>query len=119
MNKKVLLKSTLYCLISLPVSSSYAQDNITINGFATIVGGMTLDDGEQIYGYEDKFDLRNESRFALQIKADLGEGLSATTQMVSRGIDGFQPELEWAYMSLETDYGRWNVGRVESLERDA
>lgn len=98
--------------IMLALSSPVYAD-INFNGFARIAAGSTLESGEKLLGYEDSLDFQNESLFALQASADLGEGLSATAQLMSRGRDDFNLEVEWAYLSYElTENTRVNAGHL-------
>lgn len=98
--------------VMLALSSPVYAD-INFNGFARIAAGSTLESGETLLGYEDSLDFKNESLFALQASADLDEGLSATAQLMSRGRDDFNLEVEWAYLSYElTDNTRINAGHL-------
>jgi hypothetical protein len=76
-----------------------ARAEVTISGFGQVVAGSTLDDGEAQFGYDDSFDLRPESLFAVQVRADLNEKFAATAQIVARGAEDFEPEFAWAYLS--------------------
>ena len=90
---------------------SYAE--IRINGFASIVGGKTLDDDSSLYGYDNDISFKNESVFALQLSADLQDKLSATAQIVARGENDFDAEFEWAYLTYEfTDELQLSAGKM-------
>jgi len=103
-----ILAVAISCAVVLP---SWAD--IQFNGFASIVAGMTLDDDESYFGYDDQIDFKNESIFALQIRSDLSEGLSATAQIVARGSESFDAEFAWAYLSYEiNDYWKVDAGRI-------
>ena len=74
--------------IQLPLNyipSLYA--NVEINGFASIVAGSSLSDDKSYYGYDKEIDFNNDSKVALQFAADLGSGLRATAQDLSRGSE--------------------------------
>jgi hypothetical protein len=95
---------------ALVVSS--AQAEIVFNGFANIVGGQTTSSDEKLYGYDDSFDFKNGSLFALQASSDLGNGLGVTAQIMSRGSEDWDPDFEWAYVSYDaTEELRFLVGR--------
>ncbi|MEI8668485.1 porin [Pseudoalteromonas sp. B131b] len=81
--------------------SSYTSAEVRINGFASIVGGKSLDSDNTLYGYDDNISFKNESVFALQLSADLQDKLSATAQIVARGDNDFDAEFEWAYVTYE------------------
>ncbi|WP_350623919.1 porin, partial [Pseudoalteromonas sp. 24-MNA-CIBAN-0067] len=83
------------------LASSYASAEVRINGFASIVGGKSLEDDRGRYGYDDDISFKNESVFALQLSTDLQEKLSATAQIVARGNNDFDAEFEWAYLTYE------------------
>lgn len=94
-------------------ASSLAE--VRINGFASIVGGKTLDDDATLYGYDDDISFKNESVFALQLSADLQDKLSATAQIVARGENDFDAEFEWAYLTYEfTDELQLSAGKMRA-----
>lgn len=92
-----------------------AHADLTINGFASIKAGMTLDSDSTLYGYTDELDFKNESLFAVQIMSDLGEKLSVTAQLMGRGAEDFDVGFEWAFLTYElTDNVRINAGRLRT-----
>ncbi|GGF64306.1 hypothetical protein [Alteromonas lipolytica] len=103
MNKPILAAAT--ALATLPFSVSA---DINFSGFATIAGGMATDSDVVIRNYEDNFDFKEGSFFALQAYSDLTEGLSATVQIRARGRDDWEPEFTWAYLAYEVKPG-WRV----------
>lgn len=110
MKKTVLSLALLGCLTAPAVFA-----NVAINGFASIKGGMTTGSDEFLYGYDDSFDLKNESLFALQVKSDLGEKLSVTGQLLGRGNKDFDVGFEWAFITYElSDNMRVNAGRLRT-----
>ena len=84
MLKRSVMALTLAGLLATP-----AYADLTINGFASIKAGMTLGSDEQLYGYSDELDFKNESLFAVQVMSDLGEKLSVTAQLMGRGREDF------------------------------
>ena len=86
--------------LSFPVAA-YDVEQISINGFGSIVAGQTLDSDETLYGNDNDLSFQNESRFALQVAAPIGEKFSATAQIMARGEDDFNPTFEWAYLSYQ------------------
>lgn len=76
-------------------------DSIDINGFGSIIGSMTGDEDESIYGIDNDFSFQNESLFALQVGSRLSDKWSATAQVLARGQDSFDPTFEWAYLAYE------------------
>lgn len=92
--------------------ASNANAEITFNGFANIVAGVTTSSDDRLYGYDDTIDLQTGSLFALQASSDLGNGLGVTAQILSRGENDWDPSFEWAYVSYDaTDNLRFLAGR--------
>ena len=76
--------------------------DVKINGFMTVGGGIAdPDEGDTLAGYEDSATFDNETVLGIQLSAPLGEKLSATGQLVSRGEDDFEVEAAWAYVAYE------------------
>ncbi len=96
MKKRYLIASLLLTGFA---TSSYAD--IRVNGFASIYGGQTLGSDDALYNYSDELDWQNDSLFAVQVSADVMDGLSATAQLLARGSDDFNAEFEWAYLTYE------------------
>lgn len=94
-------------------STSVLGADTQIKGFASVVAGVTSDEDASLFGYNDKISFKPESLFALQVSSDLGDGLSATAQIMSRGEDDYAAVFEWAYLSYEvSDSSQLNVGRL-------
>lgn len=85
---------------ALPATSAHAE--VTFNGFANIVAGQASS-GDELWGYDDDISFKTDSLFALQASTDLGEGLSATAQIMSRGENDWDAEFEWAYIGYEVN----------------
>lgn len=117
--KKALLATAVASMASTLALNAAAAD-IRWNGFASVTGGIstgegTRGDGEELrlYGYDDDFNFRPESKLALQASSDLSDGLSVTAQAIARGSDDFNVEMEWAFISY--DFGeasRINLGKL-------
>ncbi|WP_102796314.1 porin [Bowmanella denitrificans] len=110
--KKILLAS----MVSLGLSATQAMADVNLSGFASINAGKVLSgDGAPQYdipptfladypivsAYEEEWSFKPETLFGLQVRADMGGGLSATAQVVARGADDFDAQFEWAYLSYE------------------
>lgn len=109
--RKTMLRSIGGMMLLVPITG---LAEITMSGFATIAGGRVLSgSGVEEFGlpatflanypqvavYEEEWSFKPDSRFGLQISADLLEGLSVTGQIVARGADDFDAAFEWAYLS--------------------
>lgn len=108
MIKKSILALTLAGVLAAP---AYAE--VTINGFASIKAGMTLDSDETLFDYDDELNFKTGSLFAVQVKSDLGDNLSVTGQILGRGSDDFDAQFEWLYLSYQlNDQLTLNAGRL-------
>jgi hypothetical protein len=87
---------------------------VRINGFASIVAGKdTSSKNFRNSPYNDEISFKPETKFALQVTADLSEGLSATAQIMARGSNDFDAKFEWAYLSYEiNDHHTLRGGRL-------
>jgi len=104
--KKLIVAAALTAAFVLP-----AQADIRINGFANLIGGVTGSE-ESLYGYDDTFNLSEESLFALQASGSINERMSATVQILARGADDYDPNFEWAYISYRvTNRATLSAGR--------
>jgi hypothetical protein len=109
-----MIKFTCAALVASVVSATAFAD-VTINGFASINAGATTDSNDSLYGYDDSFDMKNESLFAIQLQSDLGNNLSVTGQLLGRGADDFDVDFEWAFLSYElNDQTRISAGRLRT-----
>ncbi|MDO6718879.1 porin [Psychrosphaera sp. 1_MG-2023] len=98
---------------ALAISSLSSQAEVRINGFASIVAGTSMDEDKSLYGYDDTLSFKPESLFALQVSSDLGDGLSATSQIIARGENDYDATFEWAYFSYAiSDSTQLSVGRM-------
>jgi len=108
---------------SLLVSCYGAYAQVNLSGFASVNAGKVLSgDGVEHYGvpptfladyplvsaYEKEWDFAPESLFGVQINANFDGGLMAVAQIVGRGVNDYDPEFEWAYISYELN-DNWTV----------
>lgn len=104
----ILLASTAY--------ADLGSDSLRINGFASVVGGMTLNQGSNADGsveatfeadspsngvYDSDLSFKPDSVYGLQITSDLGNGLSVTGQIVGSGGSDFEADVAWAYIKYQ------------------
>ena len=95
---------------------------VRLNGFASVVGGMTIDEGDArdrftgapedaTYSadlvtegvYDDDLSFKPDSNYGLQISADLGDGLRVVGQLTGNGGEDFETTVSWAYVSYDLD----------------
>ncbi|MEC8418067.1 MAG: topoisomerase IV [Pseudomonadota bacterium] len=93
------MKTKLAMLSMAGLLAAPAMADVQINGFANLIGGMTLSDGETVYDYDDDFSFDPASVFGLQVRGEVSDKLSATAQVVGRGRDDYDADFEWAYMT--------------------
>ena len=93
------MKTKLAILSMAGLLTTPALADIQINGFANLIGGMTLDEDESVYDYDSDFNFNPASVFGLQVRGDVSDKLSATAQLVGRGSDDYDADFEWAYMT--------------------
>jgi len=109
------IKQWGYAVLLMCLSSQVMAADIKFRGFASFVGGMTPSSSDSLYGYDDKMSFRNDSLIALQADAKLDEKLSATMQFMSRGANGYEPVVEWAYLTYEfNDNLQLSGGRIRA-----
>ena len=108
-------KLKLPVMVALLASAAGSSAEINFRGFGSVVGGhaVSVDEGQSVLGYTDTISFKQDSLMALQMDADLDEGLSATMQLISRGKDEFDVNVEWAYLTYEvTDSVQVSAGRI-------
>lgn len=105
------LALAIACTIS---TSSWAD--IEFNGFGSVRATSVSSDGSApLPGLPKDGDLsfKSESRFALQARADLGDKLAITLQFTAEGVNEFDVEARWAYLSYQLDDNHIiNAGRL-------
>lgn len=100
--------------------SVMAKDDISISGFGSLVGGTVINgDGywarlpEAAGQYDTGVDFQTESRVGVQARFKATQDLSITGQLLIRGVNDFEPELEWFYASYSiTPDVIANIGRM-------
>ena len=100
MKKTLLATSILAATLLAPITASA---NIRINGFANFVAGATTNDDESFNNYTGDIDYSNDSLFALQVSSDINSRMTATAQILARGNNDYNAELEWAYITYAGD----------------
>lgn len=98
------------------LTSLHAFSEVQINGFASVVMGVDLeDDGNPTGDYDGRVDNLQESRVALQWAADMGDGMRFVGQTMARGndTDGFVLNYDWAYFDINVgNSGKLKMGRL-------
>lgn len=98
-------------MILLPASAIAVETSF--DGFLTIGAGKVSESGVEYAGYDDDWNFEPDTVSGLQLGVKLSDRWSATGQVVIRGEDDFEPELEWAYLSYAaTDNLTFRAGRL-------
>ena len=78
---------------------SYAND-LQINGFINVTGGVLDTNDVSIDGYDTGVSFDNGTLVGLQMAKKVNDTTSATVQLISRGGDAYQTEAAWAYVTF-------------------
>lgn len=113
------LLNTLFCTSLLILIATSANAEIKVSGFGSIVAGKTLGtvddplnpgqkrdeiltaDFYDVGQYTNDITFNAESIFALQAVMDLSTDFKVTAQLVAKGVDNFQPEFDWYYLTYQ------------------
>jgi hypothetical protein len=101
-----LSKVPLLGLACLAVSAD-AYADVTFHGYGQVIMGTTFSNNRtfppqsESSGYHADPTFTPNSNFALQASAPLGDDISATTQILARGDDDFQPKFQWAFLKYQ------------------
>jgi hypothetical protein len=106
-------------VLLLVVKDTHAD--VAFHGYGQVVMGTTFSNNRsfptesQSYSYRADPTFTPNSNFALQATAPLSNGLSATTQILARGDNDFQPKFQWAFLKYQfNDTFALRVGRLQS-----
>ncbi len=91
------------------IFSLLSHADIQFSGFASVVGGQTISGKDDAFLadyslvglYDDDLSFQPETTMGLQARADLDLGLSFTSQWISRGLNNFESEISYAYLSYK------------------
>lgn len=96
--------------LALAVSPAMATE-LRFDGFASFVAGQALEKDELLVdpntgeaafrGYDEKMSFQANSLFAIQVRADLQEKLSATAQIIAKGQSDYEAKFNWAYLAYQ------------------
>jgi hypothetical protein len=111
---EIFVKTSLAAALAAALSfGATAHAEVRLSGFGQIVAATTADDASfPARTFSDGVDFKEESRFAIQIDADLGDRITATAQILAEGQKDFEPELAWAYLNMNLGHGfSMKIGR--------
>ena len=116
---KMVIMTWITLLLSL--LSLLANAEVKFSGFGSIVAGKTLGtvddplnpgqtrdeiltaDFYDVGQYSNDITFKAESMFALQAVADISSSLKVTAQLVAKGVDDFEPEFDWYYLTYQAN----------------
>jgi hypothetical protein len=97
-----------------------AYADVTFHGYGQVVMGTTFSNNRTFpvesagSNYHADPTFTPNSNFALQASAPLGSGITATTQILAKGDDDFQPKFQWAYLKYQlNDTFAVKAGRLQ------
>jgi len=111
-----------YLLCIVPVSSVNATSIgiVDISGFLSVVGTQAVNDTDTSYNHglaESEFNIDTyENRLGIQIAANISERIKATAQLLARGGDqyNYNVEVDWAYVDMAaTKNLNFHVGKFK------
>ncbi len=100
MNRILAVPSVLALLCSAPMAAA----DVSFNGFASVGIGVA-DEDANTRGYNKDFSATPDSLAAAQFGYQINDNMSATLQIIARGADDWDPEMEWAYLTYAFDNG--------------
>lgn len=95
--KNILLATVVAATLAAP---AFAE--LRINGFANLVAGKSNKD-TGVMGYDDNIDFSQQSNFAIQFDADINDDVTATAQLIARGENDYDVDMEWAYLTYQVN----------------
>jgi hypothetical protein len=97
-----------------------AYADVTFHGYGQVVMGTTFSNNRTFptessgSSYHADPTFTPNSNFALQASAPLSSNITATTQILARGDDDFQPKFQWAYLKYQfNDTFALKAGRLQ------
>jgi hypothetical protein len=97
-----------------------AYADVSFHGYGQVVMGTTFSNNRTFpsessgYSYHADPTFTPNSNFALQASAPLSSNITATTQILARGDNDFQPKFQWAYLKYQfNDTFALKAGRLQ------
>lgn len=111
----MILKRLSICLGAAVFSSAIHAGEIDFSGFGSVIAGMKdSDKGDSYAGYsEEHLTFEPDSLFGLQAAAEINDKVSASIQLLAKGANDWDAQVDWAYVSYKvTDNLVWRAGRI-------
>lgn len=104
-------------ILTICFMASNAMAEVNFNGFLSVGAGVLTDDDEitSYEGFDGDWNTDPDTVFALQVSAPISDKVTATGQLIARGVDDYNLEAEWAYLTYSaTENWDVRVGRLRS-----
>lgn len=99
----------------LMVSGSSLAADLSFNGFLSAGGGVVSENDTEYLGFTDDMSFDTDGVFGLQANAKIDDKLSMTAQIVARGLEDYDPKLEWAFAAYDfNEHFTARVGRLRA-----
>ncbi len=102
--KKMAIGIALGALCSTGATAA-SLEQVRVNGFATAAGVMTSEEGVEFLGAGDELKFNADTIAGIQFSMPVNKRVSFTTQIVARGFENYDAELEWAYATIKLGGG--------------
>lgn len=98
---------------------AYAADDLQINGFLNVTGGVldtaSIQDAASTTGYDTTVGFDAQTLAGIQVAKKVNDNTSATVQLMSRGATGYTASAAWAYITYDlTDSSSFRFGRLRT-----
>lgn len=111
--KKSLSKAT--CLLAALGFVASASAEVKLSGFASFVGGKFSEDSYSYRGYDNDITFSPDSLLGIQFGAQLADNIKVTAQLVSKGVNDYDVELELAYLTYSVNpFWDIRIGRLRN-----
>lgn len=74
---------------------------ISVDGFGTLAAVQNDNHSVSFYDADDRTDWNTDSMLGLQVKLPLLDRLSLTGQVVARGYENYDLQVEWMFLTYE------------------
>ena len=107
------VKYVLVVCLMLMWTAAASADDLRIQGFLSVGVAQMDTDEMSIRRYDDELNFKNRNVFGVQLSKPLNDMVSVTGQLVARGVDDYDVEATWAYVTIApTDNDSIRVGRL-------
>lgn len=98
------LYGTILSGLTLSQTAYATDDTVDFAGFASFAYSKVISgdkDGNHYNGTTSDGSERDFNTFGLRMNADLKENLTFTSQVIAKGEDDYEPEVDWMFVTLQ------------------